>query len=154
MPCRLEQREQLDGAVGVDDLDLELGGASGGGLPLQLLPAVRSGGQVDRARPPIAGGLTGGGLESFEDPDAALDQVPGARGRARQGHQPRCVPRGAGGQALALEQDDVGPPELGQVVGHAAADDASADHDHACPIGQRLRHVVPPLARAVLRTPI
>ena len=119
------------------------------GLPLQLLPAVRSGGQVDGAGPPIAGRLAGRGLEPLEDPDAALDQLPGACGRTCQGHQPGCVPRGPRGQPLALQQHDVGPAELGQVVGDAAADDASADHDHAGPVGQRIRHVVPPVVRAV-----
>ena len=52
-------------------------------------------------------------------------------------------------QPLALQQDDVSPAELREVIGDAAADDASADHDHESPVGQRIRHVVPPVVRAV-----
>jgi hypothetical protein len=39
------------------------------------------------------------------------------------------VPRRAGGQLAPLEEDDIGPAELRQVVQDAGADDAAAD-DH------------------------
>jgi hypothetical protein len=41
------------------------------------------------------------------------------------------MPGRAAGQLLAFEQHDVGPAELGQVIGHRAAGDAAADDDHA-----------------------
>ena len=40
----------------------------------------------------------------------------------------RGVPGRARGQLVLLEQGDVGPAELGQVVEHAGPDDAAADH--------------------------
>ena len=41
----------------------------------------------------------------------------------------RVAGRAAGvGQHALLDEDDVPPPETGQVVGHAVADDARADH--------------------------
>ena len=51
--------------------------------------------------------------------------------RAERDHQPGGVPGGARGQAVALEQDDVLPAHVGQVVGDGAADDAAADDDDA-----------------------
>src|SRR3546814_20723075 len=36
--------------------------------------------------------------------------------------QPRRMPGRAGGQLLALEQNDVGPAELGQMIGDRTAD--------------------------------
>ncbi len=39
----------------------------------------------------------------------------------------RGVPSGAGGELGTLEQHDVGPAELGEVVEHRTADDAAAD---------------------------
>ena len=51
--------------------------------------------------------------------------------RPQLAHQPGGVPGGAAGQLALLEQDQVGPAELGQVVGHAGPDDAAADDDGA-----------------------
>ena len=102
----------------------------GGGHPaLELLHPLRRPGDLDAAR-----------LE--EDPQLLVlvdavdregrhllgvvgqeDEVRGVAGRAA----------GAGQRAL-LEQDDVRPALLGQVVGHAAADDAGADDDDVGPI--------------------
>ena len=117
-----------------------LGAASGRGLPLQLLPAVGSGREVDGSRAPVAGRLTGLGLEVLEDPDAALDDLSRAGRRAGQRHEPGGVPGGTRGQALALEQDDVRPAAAGQVVGDAAPDDAAADHDDVGALGQCAVH--------------
>ena len=44
------------------------------------------------------------------------------------------MPRGAGGQPVALEQQHVGDPEVGQVVGDRGADDAAPDDDHPRPL--------------------
>ena len=43
--------------------------------------------------------------------------------------RPGRVERRAAGQLGAVDQHDVGPPELGQVVGDAGAADAAADDD-------------------------
>ena len=54
------------------------------------------------------------------------DEVGGVTGR----------PAGVRERAL-LEQDDVAPAELGEVVGHAVADDAGADDDDIRPRRER-----------------
>src|SRR5580765_7777557 len=41
------------------------------------------------------------------------------------------MPRRAAGQGALLEEDDVGPAEVGQVVGDAAPDDPAPDDDDA-----------------------
>ena len=43
--------------------------------------------------------------------------------------QPGGMPGGAAGELALLEQHDVAPAELGEVVGDARADDAAADDD-------------------------
>ena len=45
--------------------------------------------------------------------------------------QPRRVPGGAGGERLALQQHDVGPAELSEMIGDRAACDPAADDDGA-----------------------
>ena len=51
--------------------------------------------------------------------------------RAQLAHQAGRVPGGPAGELLALEQHDVGDPNLREVVGDRAADDAAADDDRA-----------------------
>ena len=83
-------------------------------------------GQVDAAL------LTGLGLDLAVQVDGVLLQA-GDVGVAVEGvHAAGGVPRRTGGQLLALEQDDVGPACLGEVVEHAGADDTASDHDHLC----------------------
>ena len=48
------------------------------------------------------------------------------------------MPGRAGGEPVPLQQEDVGPPQPGQVVGHAGADHAAADHHHLGP-GRQVR---------------
>ena len=54
-----------------------------------------------------------------------------SRRRAERDHEPGGVPGGARGQPVALEQHDVLPAHVGQVIGDRAADDAAADDDDA-----------------------
>ena len=58
-----------------------------------------------------------------------------SRGRAERDHEPGRVPRRARGEPVALEEDDVLPAHVGQVVGDRAADDAAADDDDAGAVG-------------------
>ena len=41
------------------------------------------------------------------------------------------VPGGARGQLVLLDQHDVGPADLREMIEHGDADDAAADHDDA-----------------------
>ena len=45
------------------------------------------------------------------------------------GDEPGGVPGGARGELVPLQQEDVAHAERGQVVGDAAADDATTDDD-------------------------
>ena len=48
---------------------------------------------------------------------------------AQLADQSRRMPGRAGGELLALKQHDVGPAELGQMIGDGAAGDAATDDD-------------------------
>jgi len=50
------------------------------------------------------------------------------------------VPGGPAGQGVALQEHDVVPAQLGEVVGDAGADDATTDDDDLCPLGDLLGH--------------
>src|SRR5215471_14088587 len=68
------------------------------------------------------------------------------------------MPRGSGGQPVLLEQDDVGPAEVGQVISDAAAGDAAADDDHMGTARQGSGHAYFPVIKvtglaAVARLP-
>ena len=52
-------------------------------------------------------------------------------GLAQLGDQARSMPGGAAGQLLALQKHNVFPALFGQVIGHRAADDTTADDDSA-----------------------
>ncbi len=50
------------------------------------------------------------------------------------------MPGGAGRESVTLNQDDVGPAGVGEVVGHGGADDSATDDDDARPVGQLNSH--------------
>ena len=54
-----------------------------------------------------------------------------------RGDQARRVPGRPGGERVALDQDDVGPAQMREVVGDAAADHAAADDHDLRAGGQR-----------------
>ena len=62
------------------------------------------------------------------------------RRRAEGDHQPGRVPRRARGEPVALEQHDVLPAQVGEVVGDRGADDAAADDHDPRSGGQVGRH--------------
>ena len=97
---------------------------------LQPFPALRRGGEVDPAGHVQADVLARLGLDLRQQ----VDGVGLQRGDVGVGVQgmdaARRVPRRARGQHAALEQCDVGPAELGQVIQHRGADHAAADDHH------------------------
>ena len=146
------QREQLPGLLGRDQLQRQPEGLRPAGLAAQLLQSLLAGGKADAAALDPARVELGLVLE----PPVEVDRVHhhlGQRDRAAQ------LPDQAGrvegrprGELGALEQDDVVPAELGQVVRQRGAADAAAD-DHAAGRRRQLsprRHPRPP-ARS--RTP-
>ena len=64
-------------------------------------------------------------------------------GRAKLHDQSSRVPGCARGQLIALEENDVAPPELGQVIGGAGAGYAASDDDDLGMFWQLVIHVVP-----------
>ncbi len=126
--CHLPRRDLLDLEP---EVPLERGD------PAVLLQAIRVGGRLDEADRLEPGGLPGLLLESrVQVARVQPDRGRGLRRRPEAGHQACGVPRGAAGEAVALEQDHVGPAGVGEVVGDGAADHTSADHDDAGTVGE------------------
>ena len=127
-------RRQL-GHLGRGDLDVvDAEAALEGALAAQRLEPLRRGREVqvaDRAEP---GGVAGLGLEAgVEVAGVARHPQRGLVDHAGAGDQSGRVPRGPGGELVALDEDDVGDPERAEVVGDAAADHAPTDDDDAGP---------------------
>ena len=123
------QREALLRLLGRDQLQREPERLRPAGLAPRLLPALRRAGEPDAA----ALGPAGVELAAAELP-VELDRV---HHHLRQRHarpeladQPRGVERRAARELVAVEQHDVAPAQLGQVVGDRRPADAAAD-DHA-----------------------
>jgi hypothetical protein len=89
----------------------------------------------DRADLPHAGGDAGFLLELDVEIGGILREPRHVLGAAQLAHQTGGVPGRAAGQLLAFQKDDVGPAELGQVIGDRTAGDAATDDDGA---GMRL----------------
>ena len=120
---RLASRQQMH-------LEPERGG--GRGLPFDLLPAF---GVACQAQPPIhlpTGGLPGLGLQSAVEIDRVAEQLRRAGTGSQLPHQSGRVERRPRRQLTALEEHRVGPPQVGEVIGRRAADDAPTDHHGTC----------------------
>jgi len=97
-------------------------------------------GELDRAALNEAGGLSRLVLE----PAIKILRVFGQHGLrlgiAQRGEQAGRVPGGAASELLALQQHDVGPAELGEVIGNGTANDAAANDDDAGVGRKRFAH--------------
>ncbi len=129
-------REQVGHLPRRDLVDLQPLEPLEGGDPAVLLEPGLVGRRLDQPDRLEAGGLTGLLLEAgVEVAGVEPDRGRGLRGGAEAGHQAGGVPGGAGGEPVALEEDDVGPARVREVVGDRAADDASADDHDAGTLG-------------------
>ena len=90
---------------------------------------VFAGGDRERALVDPAGRLAGLLLQLCVERDGVANEVGQIAGRAKRPHLGGGVPRGAGGQPVALQQDCVRDARLGQVIQGRAAHDAAADDD-------------------------
>ncbi len=108
-----------------------------GGLAAQRLLAAlagRHGDVPDRAEPGRVPGLC---LQPrVQVARVAAEEQGGLVGHPGRGDQPGGVPGGPGGELVLLDQHDVGPAEVGQVVGDAAAGHPAADDDGPRPARQ------------------
>ncbi len=99
--------------------------------PPHLLRLVRGHRQLDRPAIDDAGCLAGLRLEPPVQVLRIFRKL-GLRLRvAQRGQQSRGVPGGSRGELRALEEHDVAPAELGEVIGDRAADHAATDDHHA-----------------------
>ena len=105
----------------------------------QRLEPLRIGGQADVSDGVEPGGVTGLLLEAFvKVAGVAAQEQRGLVRHPRRGDQPGGVPGGACGEFMLLEQHDVGPAQVRQVVGDAAAGHAATDDHRARPVGKSL----------------
>ena len=111
---------------------VDVEGAGQRGLAVDLVLALLGQRHRDRADLPHAGADAGLGLQLDVEVGRIFRQPRHVLRAAQLADQAGRMPGGAAGQLLALEQHDVGPAELGQVIGDRTAGDAAADDDGAC----------------------
>ena len=100
-----------------------------GGLDAQLMLARLGLGQIERAGLEHAAALPGLGLELLVEAHRIVLQAADVGDIVQPVDVGGRVPGAAAGQFGPLEQHDLGPARLGQMVEDRAADDAAADHD-------------------------
>ena len=138
---------QMHGTGDIADFHMGIHGAHFGGGDLMHLDAECAGncrlaqqflapisGQAERDRPhlPHAGGNARLGLQLGVKFGRIFGQARHVLATAELTHQPCRMPCGATGQLFALEQHDIGPAQLGQMIGHRTTRDAAADDHRAC----------------------
>ncbi len=128
----LEKRIELLGFGDGDDLHVHAQIAAPGLGHAQPIQPFRSVGQHQPAWQVDAALLAGFRLDLPVEIDRVLLQARHVGVAVQRVHPARGMPRGTRGQLLALQQHDVGPTRLGEVVEHAGADDTASYHDHLC----------------------
>ena len=117
--------------VAIHDVRLDPRVAAERDGPAELRHARRAPGDAEAAHLLPVRAHAGLGLEPRVQVGAVADE-PRHRARAAQtADEPGGVPGRAARELLALEQDDVAPAELDEVIGDAAAGDAATDDDDA-----------------------
>ncbi|CAB4730618.1 unannotated protein [freshwater metagenome] len=135
----LHHRPQLLGALGGDQLALQVVRRGVGRRAAQLHHPVFGAGDDHPADVAVAGRKTGLGLQLGVQLGGVLHQ-PGPALRGPQwSDQPGRVPGRAAGQASLLQDEHVAPAEPGEVVGDRGTDDTAAD-DHRPGPGRQLSH--------------
>src|SRR5271165_2359582 len=133
-------RVELAGPLRADQLAFQLVGLGGGGGPPKLCHAVGGTGNGDAAAAPEAGAQAGLRLQPGVQLGGVLDQAGAVLRGAQLADQAGRVPGGAAGQLPLLEQEHVGPAQLGEVVADAGADHAATD-DHDPGAGGNFSHL-------------
>ena len=124
----------------VDLLDADAIGARHAGPAQNLLAALAGQSHGDRAAAAESGRDAGLLFQRAIELLAVFGEPCHVGGGAQLRDQAGGVPCRAAGQLLALQQHDVGPAELGEMIGDGAARDAAADDDDAGLGGQGLAH--------------
>ena len=123
------QREAVAGLGRRDEVHRQAERLGPAGLPLELLHPRRRRGQADRADL-VPGGVDAGlGLEPAVEVGAVHHHLGEGHRAPQLADQPGAVEGRAARQLGTVDEDDVGPATLGQVVGDRRPADAPAD-DH------------------------
>ena len=142
-PVEVAERPEVADLVGADQLEGDADGVSRAAVVAVFVHPLLVGGEPEVAGAMEAHRLPGLFLQLLIEVDRVLVQLADAVAHVEERQQPGRVPGGACGELGLLDQHDVGPAELRQMVEHAAADDAAADHHHP-----RLIPHAPALSRA------
>jgi len=128
----LYEGQQLLGLPRRQDRGLEAEIACPAVSQLEPLHALGGVGEQQPSRAMQAAGLAGDPLELVVQADGIALEFGDVR-VAVQRVKPACrVPGGARRELITLDQYDVLPPRLRQMIENAAPDDAAADDDHLC----------------------
>ena len=138
MPDRADQtlgvakRPDIAHLVGGQEIDIDPDGAGDTGiLPVFVHPVgcLRQPDVADIAEADIHAGLF---LKLLIEFHRIFVNLPDRIGHVEQGQQAGGMPGRSGGKLLALDQRNVGPPLLREMVQRADADNTAPDHNNAC----------------------
>ena len=124
----IHDREELERALGRDELERHPERGRDTGDVVELVDAILGGGDAHGTAPVVVDGLTGLVLERLVELHAPAKQAHHVVALVELRAEPGRVPGGAARQLVLLEQHRVGEAEAGKVVEQAAAGDAAADH--------------------------
>jgi len=125
----LEQRVELLGLLHGDDLHVHAEVAAAGLRHAQPVEALGGVGELEPAGQVDAAVLAGLLLDLAVQVDGVLLQAGHVGVAIERVHASGGVPRRAGRELLALDEHDVGPPLLREVVEHRRPDHSSSDDD-------------------------
>ena len=126
---RLAERPDLLHLLRRQHVDVDADRARDAGIVHELVPAVLGAGEADVGADGEADVLAGLRLQRLVEGDRVFVDLADRVAHVEERQQPRRMPGRAGGQLLALDQDDIRPALLGQMVERRDADDASTDNN-------------------------
>ena len=133
---RLQDRVAPEGLGGSEQLAFEVVGRGRGRRPAELDHPLGRARHRHAAAPLEAGGEARLRLELAIEAGGVLHQAGAGLGRPELAEEARRVPRRPARELPLLEQEDVGPPEAGQVVRGGGPDHPAADDHGAGAVGQ------------------
>ena len=128
---RVDQRIDLFHFVDGNEIEIEAEVPRAAALQSEIVHAFLVGGEVKATDAMDAAGLAGFALQLVVEPHGIGLQRRHVGVAVDRMHATRGMPGRAGGQFGPLDQRDVVPAQLGQVVEDADAHHAAADHRHA-----------------------
>ena len=133
----VDERMTLFGLRHVDELEVHAEVATTGDRHLEPVEPLRRAGEHQTAGDVQAAGLSGDLLELLVEVDGVLLELRDVGVAVDRVHAAGGVPGRPGGEFRALDEQDIAPARLGEVVEHAHAHHAAADDDYSC----RVLHV-------------